>query len=74
MHLTDELIEINGNTDTFFDCCKRLLECSEMLMLLQTPAHRIAVWGRDLQASDYSVHGLHIQGSISVIEFDGGLS
>ncbi len=69
----EDTIEIAGNTDVYFDKCRRLLECSEMLMQLQTHEHRVAVWGKGLSASDYSAHGLHIHGEISVIEFDGGL-
>ena len=66
-------IEICGNTDIFFDCCKRLLECSDMLMQLEIPGHTVAVWGKGLTASDYSRYGLHIRGEIAAVELDGGL-
>lgn len=73
MRFFEDSIELSGNTDAYFDQCRRLLECSEMLVQLQTDAHRVTVWGKDLTASDYSQHGLHIHGEISVLEFDGGL-
>ena len=66
-------MELCGNTDIYFDRCRRLLECSEMLMLLELGGHRVAVWGHGLTASDYSSSGLHIRGDIRAIEFDGGL-
>ncbi len=70
--LIPDLIELSGS-DLYVDRCRRLLECSDMLVQFQTPNHSIAVWGSELTASDYSAHGLHIHGRIAVIEFDGGL-
>ena len=69
----EDRMEICGNTDIYFDRCRRLLECSEMLVLAELGGHQVAVWGRDLTASDYSAGGLHVQGEIAAIEFDGGL-
>lgn len=69
----DDRIEIVGNTDVYFDRCRRLTECSDMLMLLQIRGHSVAVWGKELTASDYSSAGLHIHGEIAAIEFDGGI-
>ena len=66
-------IEISGNTDIYFDCCKRLLECSDLLVLAELGRHRVAVWGHGLSASDYSGGGLHVHGEICSVEFDGGL-
>ena len=66
-------MELSGNTDIYFDRCRRLLECTEMLVLLEAGGHRVAVWGHGLSASDYSSGGLHISGIIQAIEFDGGL-
>lgn len=72
-------LEFCGNTDLYVDRCRRLLECSDMLMLLELGAartdslHRVAVWGHGLSASDYSSGGLHISGEIRAVEFDGGL-
>ena len=66
-------MELSGNTDLYFDRCRRLLECSDMLVLAEIEAHQVAVWGRDLTASDYSAGGLHVHGQIAAIEFDGGL-
>ncbi len=37
-------MELCGNRDIYFDRCRRLLECSEMLMLLELDGHRVAVW------------------------------
>lgn len=70
---SEDIIELSGNTDAYFDHCRRLLECSEMLIQLQTNAHTVSIWGKALTANDYSAHGLHISGEIAVIEFDGGL-
>ena len=70
---SDDRIEICGNTDIFFDCCRRLTECSDMLMQLQINGHTVAVWGRELTASDYSGGGLHIHGEIAAVEFDRGI-
>ncbi len=66
-------MELCGNTDLYVDKCRRLLECSDMLMLLELGGHRASVWGYGLTASDYSSEGLHISGEIRAIEFDGGL-
>ena len=71
--LFDDRIELCGNTDIYFDRCRRLLECSEMLVLVETGGHRIAVWGHGLFASDYAAGGLHVSGTICAIEYDGGL-
>jgi hypothetical protein len=57
----------------YIDRCRRLLECSDMLMLLELGGSRVAVWGHGLSASDYSSGGLHISGEIRAIEVDGGL-
>lgn len=73
MKLIEDSIQLIDNTDAYFDKCRRLLECSEMLVQLQTNTHRITIWGKNLTASDYSQHGLHISGEIATIEFDGGL-
>jgi len=69
----DDRMEICGNTDLFLDRCRRLTECSDMLMQMQISGHTLAVWGKHLTASDYSAGGLHIHGEIAAIEFDGGL-
>ena len=66
-------MELCGNSDLYIDRCRRLLECSDMLMLLELAGSRVAVWGHGLSASDYSSGGLHISGEIRAIEFDGGL-
>ena len=66
-------MELAGNTDLYFDKCRRLLECSEMLVLAEIGGHKVAVWGQGLTASDYSAGGLHVHGEIAAIEFDGGL-
>lgn len=66
-------MELCGNTDIYFDRCRRLLECTELLVLLELGGHRVAVWGHGLSASDYCGGGLHISGEIRAIEFDGGL-
>ena len=71
--LFEDRMELCGNTDLYVDSCCRLLECSDMLMLMQVGAHRVAVWGKSLTASDYSRSGVHIRGEIAAIEFDGGL-
>ena len=71
--LIPDRMEICGNTDLYLDCCTQLLECSDMLMLMRAGTHRVAVWGKELTASDYSRSGLHIRGEITAIEFDGGL-
>ena len=70
---SDDRIELCGNTDAYFDRCRRLLECSEMLIQLEIHGHTVAVWGRSLTASDYSTEGLHIRGEIAAVEFDGGI-
>ena len=66
-------MELCGNRDLFIDRCRRLLECSELLMLMELDGHRVAVWGHGLTASDYSESGLHITGEIRTVEFDGGI-
>ena len=66
-------MELCGNTDLYVDRCRRLLECSEMLVLLELGGHRVAVWGHRLSASDYAEGGLHVTGQICALEFDGGL-
>ena len=70
---SDDRIEICGNTDVYIDRCRRLLECSEMLVQLKTNGHTVAVWGKGLTATDFSSEGLHICGEISAVEFDGGI-
>lgn len=66
-------IQLMGNTDAFFNPCRRLLECSDMLIQLRTTKHTVSVWGRGLTATDFGIDGLHIEGEIATIEFDGGL-
>ncbi len=66
-------MDLCGNHDLYVDKCRRLLECSDMLMLLELGGHRVSIWGYGLTASDYSSDGLHISGEIRAIEFDGGL-
>ena len=66
-------MELCGNTDLYVDRCRRLLECSEMLVLLELGGHKVAVWGHALCASDYADGGLHLTGRICAVELDGGL-
>lgn len=42
----EDTIELSGNTDIYFDKCRRLLECSDMLVQLQTNGHTATVWTR----------------------------
>ena len=70
---SDDRIELCGNTDAFFDRCRRLLECSDMLVQLEISGHSVAVWGAGLTVSDYADAGLHVHGRIAAVEFDGGL-
>ncbi|MBR5405874.1 MAG: hypothetical protein IK107_06220 [Oscillospiraceae bacterium] len=65
---TEDCIELRGNTDVFIDRCRRLTECSDVLMLAEIRGLRVAVWGRDLAADDYSAHGLHIRGEVLSVE------
>lgn len=71
--LFTDRIELCGNTDIYFDRCRRLLECSDMLVQLELGGHKVAVWGRGLSATDLSAGGLHVRGEILSVEFDGGL-
>ena len=66
-------MELWGSSDLYIERCRRLLECSDMLMLLELSGSRVAVWGHGLSASDYSSEGLHISGEIRAIELNGGL-
>ena len=70
----EDCIEIRGNRELFIDRCRRLLECSDVLMLAETHGLRVAVWGSGLLADDYGAAGLHIRGEITAIEFtrEGG--
>jgi hypothetical protein len=65
---TEDFIEIHSNTDVFIDRCRRLTECSDVLMLLEIRGLRVAVWGKNMTADDYSSHGLHIRGEILSVE------
>ncbi|MBR5405965.1 MAG: YabP/YqfC family sporulation protein [Oscillospiraceae bacterium] len=70
---SDDRIEICGNTDVYVDRCRRLLECSDMLVQLKIQGHSVSVWGKNLTATDFSAAGLHIHGEIAAVEFDGGI-
>lgn len=65
---SEDCIEIHSNTDVFIDKCRKLTECSDVLMLCEVRGLRVAVWGKHLAADDYSAHGLHICGEILSVE------
>jgi len=66
---SEDCIEIRSNTDVFIDQCRKLTECSDVLMLCEMRGLRVAVWGKNLLADDYSAHGLHICGEVMSVEF-----
>lgn len=71
--LFSDRMELIGNSGIYFDRCRRLLECSDMLVQLELGGHKVAVWGHGLSASDYAAGGLHVTGTICAVEFDGGM-
>ena len=73
LSLFSDRMELTGNSEIYFDRCRRLLECSDMLVQLELGGHKVAVWGHDLSASDYAAGGLHVTGRICAVEFDGGM-
>ncbi len=63
-------IHIAGNREVILENCRRIEECSDVLMSLTCGKLLIQIWGNDLRAFDYKTGGLVIRGKISQIELD----
>lgn len=63
-------IHIAGNRELILENCRRIEECSDVLMSLACGKLLIHIWGKDLRAFDYKTGGLVIRGKISQIELE----
>lgn len=61
-------IHIAGNRELIVENCRRIEECSDVLMSLACGKLLIHIWGNNLRAFDYKTGGLVIRGKISQIE------
>lgn len=61
-------IHIAGNQELIVENCRRIEECSDVLMSLACGKLLIHIWGNNLRAFDYKTGGLVIRGKISQIE------
>lgn len=63
-------IHISGNRELILENCRRIVECSDVLMSLSCGRILVNVWGSDLRAFDYKTGGLVIRGKISRVELE----
>ncbi|MBQ6945085.1 MAG: YabP/YqfC family sporulation protein [Ruminococcus sp.] len=63
-------IHIAGNREIILENCRRIEECSDVLMSLACGKLLIHIWGNDLRAFDYKTGGLVIRGKIAQIELE----
>ncbi len=63
-------IHISGNRELILENCRRIEECSDVLMSLSCGRILVNVWGSDLRAFDYKTGGLVIRGKISRVELE----
>ena len=63
-------IHISGNREILLENCRRIEECSDVLMSLACGKLLIHIWGNNLRAFDYKTGGLVIRGKIAQIELE----
>ena len=63
-------IHISGNRELILENCRRIEECSDVLMSLSCGRILVNVWGSDLRAFDYKTGGLVIRGKIFRVELE----
>lgn len=63
-------IHIAGNRELILENCRRIEECSDVLMSMNCGGLLVHIWGSDLRAYDYRTGGIVIRGKISRVELE----
>lgn len=63
-------LHIAGNRELILENCRRIEECSDVLMRLISGDLCVQVWGSGLRAFDFKTGGLVIRGKIEQIELE----
>lgn len=69
MYLNTNVI-INPKCSVLVENCKRILECSEIMVKVECYDYYIEVWGESLCIRDYSTSSVEISGKISSVSFE----
>lgn len=63
-------LHLDGNRELIVENCRRIEECSDVLVSLSCSGMTVNVWGNDLRTFDYKTGGLVVRGRISRIELE----
>ena len=61
-------IGINGNKYAVIQGCKKILECSEILVRVNTSKYIVHVWGEGLKVYDFKNDNIKVSGIIKSVE------
>lgn len=62
-------IYFNSRNEMIIENCKRIEECTEVLVSIVSGKLGINIWGSELRAYNFNGNGLIIRGRLSKIEF-----
>ncbi|MFT3951055.1 MAG: YabP/YqfC family sporulation protein [Oscillospiraceae bacterium] len=57
-------VTITDNTQVLLENCKKIMECTEILVRVQTAEYEIEVWGTGLTMDNYSAASVVVRGTI----------
>lgn len=61
---------INPYKNALIENCKRILECSELLVKIECSDFYIEIWGDNLCIRDYSTSSVEVIGKITSVSFE----
>ena len=64
----DSYLHLHGNRQLRLENCRRVLECNELRVRLETRDLTVEIWGTALRVFDYSDNSVLVRGKISTVQ------
>ena len=64
----DSYLHLHGNRQLRLENCRRVLECNELRVRLETRDLTVEIWGTGLRVFDYSDNSVLVRGKISSVQ------
>ena len=64
----DSYLHLHGNRQLRLENCRRVLECNDLRVRLETRDLTVEIWGTGLRVFDYSDNSVLVRGKISSVQ------
>lgn len=64
----DSRVHLHGNRELRLENCRRVLECNDILVRLESRDLRLEIWGTHLRVFDYNDNCVLVRGKIAEVK------